>query len=87
MIERRKKAASLRYDPERDHAPRLTAKGCGLTAEHIIELARNSGVPIKEDADLVQLLIQLDWQQHIPPHLYRAVAEVLAFVYRLNQKR
>ena len=86
-MDKRKKAAALRYEAEKDHAPRLTAKGGGLVAEKIIHLARSHGIPIKEDPDLVEVLIQLDWHEHIPPHLYQAVAEILAFVYRLNQER
>ena len=86
-MDKRKKAVALRYQAEKDPAPRLTAKGGGLVARKIIHLARTHGIPIKEDPDLVEVLVQLDWQEHIPTHLYQAVAEVLAFVYRLNQKR
>ena len=86
-MDKRKKAVALRYEAEKDHAPRLTAKGSGLIAEKIIHLARTHGIPIKEDPDLVEVLVQLDWLEQIPPQLYQAVAEVLAFVYRLNQKR
>ncbi|GIX46293.1 MAG: flagellar biosynthetic protein FlhB [Candidatus Tectimicrobiota bacterium] len=81
---RRKTAVALRYDAAKDAAPRVTAKGHGLLADKILALAREKGVPIREDADLVQALAQLDLQQEIPPSLYRAVAEILAFVYRLN---
>ncbi|MBW1861663.1 MAG: EscU/YscU/HrcU family type III secretion system export apparatus switch protein [Deltaproteobacteria bacterium] len=80
-----KKAAALKYEPAGDNAPRVTAKGSGLVAEHIIELARKAGIPIQEDPDLVQALIQLDFQEEVPPQLYKAVAEILAFAYRLNR--
>ena len=86
-MDEQKKAVALSYQAEKDHAPRLTAKGDGLVAKKIIELARTHGIPITEDPDLVEVLVQLDWQEHIPPNLYQAVAEVLAFVYRLNQKK
>jgi flagellar biosynthesis protein len=86
-MDKRKKAVALRYEAEQEHPPRLTAKGGGLVAEKIIQLARTHGIPIKEDPDLVEVLVQLDWQEQIPPHLYQAIAEVLAFVYRLNGKR
>ncbi|MBW1980225.1 MAG: EscU/YscU/HrcU family type III secretion system export apparatus switch protein [Deltaproteobacteria bacterium] len=86
-MDKRKKAAALSYQPDKDKAPRLTAKGTGLLAERIIEVARLHGVPIREDPDLVETLAQLDWQEHIPASLYQAVAEVLAFVYRLNEQR
>jgi flagellar biosynthesis protein len=85
-MKKSKKAVALRYQAEKDHAPRLTAKGGGLIAKKIIQLARAHGIPITEDPDLVEVLVQLDWQEHIPPQLYQAVAEVLAFVYRLNRK-
>ena len=86
-MDKDKKAVALRYQGEKDHAPRLTAKGGGLVAKRIIELARTHGIPVKEDPDLVEVLVQLDWHEHIPPNLYQAVAEVLAFVYRLNQMK
>ncbi len=84
--ERIRKAVALKYRQGRDRAPRLTAKGFGLTAERIIDLARSKGIPIEEDPDLVAALAQLDFHEEIPPELYQTVAEILAFVYRLNQR-
>jgi flagellar biosynthesis protein len=84
--ERRRKAVALRYDVERDTSPRLTAKGTGITADRIIEIAKAAGVHIHEDPDLIAVLSKLDVEAQIPEDLYRAVAEVLAFVYRLNQR-
>ncbi|MCP4641390.1 MAG: FhlB domain-containing protein [bacterium] len=81
-----KKAVALRYDTDREGAPRVIAKGERLTAEKILELAEEHGVHVHEDADLVALLAKLDLNAEIPEELYRIVAEVLAFVYRLNQK-
>ena len=81
-----RKAVALKYEQGRDSAPRLTAKGFGLTAERIIDLARSQGIPIEEDPDLVAALARLDFHEEIPPELYQAVAEILAFVYRLNQQ-
>ena len=52
-MDKRKKAVTLKYDPLNDQAPRITAKGAGLIAERIIELARKEGIPIQEDPDLV----------------------------------
>ncbi|NTW16852.1 MAG: flagellar biosynthesis protein FlhB, partial [Syntrophaceae bacterium] len=63
------------------------AKGRGVIAEKIISLARKNGIPIKEDPGLVQILSTLDIDEQIPPVLYKAVAEILAFVYGLNEKR
>ncbi|HOK06387.1 MAG TPA: EscU/YscU/HrcU family type III secretion system export apparatus switch protein [Syntrophales bacterium] len=80
-------AAALRYDPGKDRAPKVTAKGRGFIAEKIIALAKKHDIPIKEDPHLVQILYRLDLDEEIPPKVYRAVAEILAFVYRLNEKR
>ena len=79
-------AAALRYAPPQDAAPRVTAKGRGRIAEKIIALAGQYGIPIQEDPELVEILATLDLQQEIPPECYAAVAEILAFVYSLNQR-
>jgi len=79
------KAAALRYDPGRDQAPKVVAKGRGEIAEKIVALARKHQVPLVEDPNLVQMLEALDVDMEIPTELYRAVAEVLVFVYRLNR--
>ncbi|OPY09978.1 MAG: Flagellar biosynthetic protein FlhB [Syntrophaceae bacterium PtaB.Bin038] len=84
--ESRKRAAAIRYDAERDEAPRLTAKGGGHVAERIIELARRHDIPVREDKALVEVLSRLDIDRQIPPELYRAVAEILAFVYSANEQ-
>lgn len=65
-------------------APRVVAKGRGLLAEAIIERARDAGVYVHESPELVSLLMQVDLDQHIPPQLYLAVAELLAWIYRLE---
>ena len=78
-------AAAIRYDSAKDDAPRLTAKGKGHVAERIIELARQNNIPVRSDKALVQILSKLDLDQQIPPDLYRAVAEILAFVYSANE--
>ena len=81
----RQKAVALRYEAGQDRAPKVTAKGQGVLAERIIEIAKEHGIHIHEDPDLVTVLSKLDAPAEIPEELYRAVAEVLAFVYRLNQ--
>lgn len=81
-----KKAVALRYQPDEDMAPRVIAKGSGEVAEQIINTAKAAGVPLQEDASLVQLLSKVDLNQQIPPELYRVVAEVLSLVYRLEVK-
>ena len=80
-----KKAVALGYDEDDDEAPRVKAKGEGRVAEKIIELAEREDVPLYEDEDLVQLLYGLDLDEQIPPSLYEVVAEVFAFLYRLNE--
>lgn len=84
MSDMRKKAAALKYEPGVDAAPSLTAKGKGLVADRIIELARTHGVPVTEDRDMVEILSTLPLYEEIPPQLYRAVAEVLAFIYKIS---
>jgi len=78
------KAVALKYDRKKNHAPRVIAKGRGEIAEKIIEVAKAHSVPLYEDINLIQILEALDLETEIPPELYRAVAEVLAFIYRLN---
>ena len=85
-MKKKSKAVALKYDQKNDAAPRVTAKGRGFVAEKIIETARAHNVPLHEDKNLVQVLEALDLETEIPPELYRAVAEVLAFIYRLNAK-
>jgi flagellar biosynthesis protein len=79
------KAVALKYDLEMDAAPRVTAKGRGEIAEKIIEIAKSHNLPLYEDKNLVQILEALELETEIPSELYRAVAEVLAFIYRLNK--
>lgn len=82
---RRRDAVALAYQSGK-RAPRVVAKGRGILAETIIDRAREAGVYVHESPELVSLLMQVDLDQHIPPELYRAVAEVLAFVYWLEQQ-
>ena len=79
-------AAALEYDNRKDAAPKVIAKGRGAIAERIIELARKNNVPIKSDPALIQILSKLDIDEQIPIELYRAVAEILAFVYSANNR-
>ena len=73
-------AVALHYDGE--GAPKVTATGRGVLAEAIVQSARDHGVPIQENAPLAEMLAQVDLDERIPEELYRAVAEVLAFVLR-----
>ena len=79
------KAAALKYRPG-DSAPSVVAKGRGLVAEKIIALARRHGVPIREDRNMVEILSTIDLYDEIPPELYKAVAEILAYIYKMSGK-
>ncbi len=68
-------------------APRVLAKGEGLLAEAILAKAQNSGIPLRAEPELVALLMQIELNDYIPPSLYMAVAEVIAWVYQLNGDR
>lgn len=81
--ERPLQTAALSYKGE--GAPVLVAKGESESARRIVEVAREHGVPIVQDDQLTELLCQIPLGDEVPPKLYVAVAEVLAFVYRLNE--
>ena len=81
----REKAAALVYDQA--GAPRIVAKGAGGVARTIIEAAKAEGIPIQKNELLVEALMQVELTKEIPPQLYRAVAEILAFVYRLDKAK
>ena len=83
---KRKRAVALAYDAPKDRAPRVSAKGSGLIAEKIIQLAKKHGIPIHEDPELVSLLSKLDVEEEIPPELYIVIAEILAFIYSVNNR-
>ena len=80
------RAVALRYAPERPGAPRVTATGSGRTAERIVALAQEAGVDLVEDPDLLELLARVPVGEQIPAELFQAVAEILAFVYRVSQR-
>ncbi|TMU87803.1 EscU/YscU/HrcU family type III secretion system export apparatus switch protein [Bacillus sp. BHET2] len=81
----RKEAIALGYDQEKGSAPRVLAKGKGIIAENILAKAREHKVPVQEDKSLLSLLGNLDVGESIPEELYGAVAEVFAFIYRLDR--
>jgi len=80
------KAVALIYDGKEALAPRVVASGKGLVAEKIIATAREAGVFIKEDPNLVEILAKIPLGNEIPLELYQTVADVLAFVYQVNNK-
>ncbi len=81
-----KKAVALKYEPGERNAPVLVAKGKGAFAEQILERAKENGIPVQEDASLVEVLSKLDVDQEIPAELYTLVAEILSFVYDSDRK-
>lgn len=81
-----RQAIVLRYQAKDDHAPKLVAKGRGYLAEKILELAQRYAIPVRHDKNLLQVLSRLDLNEEIPPEVYKAVAEVLAFIYRLSNR-
>ena len=80
----RPKAAALKYDYH--GAPKVVAQGEGYLAERLIEAAQKEGIPIQENPALVDALLEVELNQEIPPKLFKAVAELLAFVWRLNDE-
>jgi len=82
--DKQRAAAALAYR-NGDTAPRVVAKGRGILADSIIEKARASGVYVHESRELLALLMQIDLDSHIPPQLYIAVAELLAWLYHLEE--
>ena len=87
MAGKQKGAVALSYDRARDEAPKVSASGRGQVAERILEAAQEAGVPVREDPDLLEVLARVPVGEEIPPELYQAVAEILAFIYRMNAER
>lgn len=83
---RNQKAVALRYQRDKDDVPVVVAKGRGLLAERIREVAAESGVPVKEDKELADYLMALDLYEEIPPELYAVVAEILSHIYSMDKK-
>ncbi|WP_277182442.1 EscU/YscU/HrcU family type III secretion system export apparatus switch protein [Caballeronia sp. BR00000012568055] len=83
----RKQATALVYEPgAREATPRVVAKGYGIVAEMIVQRAKEAGVYVHDSPEMVSMLMQVDLDAHIPPALYQAVAELLAWVYRLENE-
>ncbi|MGB4466889.1 MAG: EscU/YscU/HrcU family type III secretion system export apparatus switch protein [Azovibrio sp.] len=81
----RREAVALAYR-QADAAPRVVAKGRGLIAEEIIARAKEHGVYVHESPELLSLLVQVNLDEHIPSQLYLAVAELLAWLYRMERE-
>jgi flagellar biosynthetic protein FlhB/flagellar biosynthesis protein len=80
-------AIALKYNTEKDAAPRVVAKGMRLKAEKIREIAKQYNIPIMKNVSLANALYRVDVGQEIPEELYDAVAEVLNFVYELQREQ
>ncbi len=81
----RRRAAAIHYE-HGDQAPRVTASGAGLVAERIIAAAREAGVPVRSDPALAQALAKLELGADVPEVLWVAVAEALAWAYKLDSQ-
>ncbi len=81
-----KKAVALRYRPNEQKAPKIVAKGRGYVAENILAAAQKNSVPVYQNKSLVNMLMALELDKEIPAELYSTVAEVLAYVYRMDKK-
>ena len=86
MADYKQKAAALRYDTDKENAPRVVAKGEGKTAENIIKIAELHHLPIRKDEDLIELLSKVELDKEVPEALYKAVAEVFSFIYKSSKK-
>ncbi|MGE7760680.1 EscU/YscU/HrcU family type III secretion system export apparatus switch protein [Peribacillus sp. NPDC097895] len=80
-----KEVIALKYDQKISNAPVILAKGKGKTAENILDKAMKLDIPVQKDESLAALLGQLDINQTIPEELYGAVAEVFAFIYKVDK--
>lgn len=82
-----KKAAALKYDRKQDNAPRLIASGKGQLAKKIIEKAEQEDIPLEKNSDVVDILLTLNIGEEIPEELYAVIAEILSFIYLLEEKK
>jgi len=83
-----KQAVAIKYEKDqKKSAPRLVAKGTGLIADQILAAAKTHAIPVYQNKTLVNMLMAVEIDREIPPELYKAVAEVLAYVYRLDQSK
>ena len=77
-------AIALKYEAEKDNAPKVIAKGKGYIADKIIALAAECNIPVREDADLMHVLEAIDIDAEIPVEAFTAVAEILGYIYKQN---
>lgn len=77
-------AVALHYDEEKRNVPEVSAVGKGFIAQKILDLAFASGVKVRQDADLAEILAAVDLNMEIPPAAFTAVAEILSYIYQVN---
>ncbi|WP_425060833.1 hypothetical protein SCACP_15870 [Sporomusa carbonis] len=80
------KAVAIKYDEQEYQAPKVVAKGTGIVADKILRSAKEHGVPVYQNKTLTGMLMAVELDREIPPELYQAVAEVLAYIYQLDQR-
>lgn len=80
----KEKAVALQYDNDKNSAPKVIAKGEGRTAQKIIQIAKENDVRLKKDEDLVELLSKVELDAEVPPQMYKAVAEIFSFLYKIT---
>ena len=85
VVDTNKKAIALRYEQTKNQAPKVVAKGAGFIAEQILNSAKENAIPIYQNKTLTGMLMAVELDKEIPAALYKAVAEVLAYVYRIDQ--
>lgn len=83
----KRQAVALKYDMQQDVAPRVIAKGRGHVAEHILATAQKNSIPVYQNKTLVNMLMALEIDREIPPELYKAIAEVMAYVYKMDKAK
>lgn len=83
----KEKAVALKYEATKNRAPKVVAKGQGKSAQNIIQLAKEHDVPLKKDENLVELLSKVELDEEVPPQMYKAVAEIFSFLYKLNKEK
>jgi flagellar biosynthesis protein len=83
--EDKKQAVAIKYEQNRHQAPLVVAKGQGIVADQILAAAKQHAVPVYQNKALAGMLMAVQLDSQIPPDLYQAVAEVLAYIYRLDQ--
>lgn len=81
-----KKAVALKYDNKKSKAPKVISKGKGESARNIIKIAKLHNLPMQKDEDLVELLSKVELDREVPENLYKSVAEIFSFIYKITKK-